>query len=62
MNSVAGRAAGTGSIGIKTYNRRIINTQQLLSYNQDIDKHHVDAMLGHEYEDLDRKDVNSVSP
>ena len=58
MNSVAGRAAGTGSIGIKTYNRRIINTQQLLSYNQDIDKHHVDAMLGHEYEDLDRKDVN----
>lgn len=58
MNSVAGRASGQGSIGIKTYTRRIINTQQLLSYSQDIDKHHVDALLGHEYEDLDRKDVN----
>lgn len=57
MNSVAGRASGTGSIGIKTYNRRVINTQQILSYNQDFDKHHVDAMAAHEYEDLDRDDL-----
>lgn len=59
MNSIAGRGAPNGGIGILTYSRRIINTQQLLSYSQDFGKqHHVDAMVGHEYEDLDRKDVN----
>ena len=58
MNSIAGRSSGQGSFGLKTYTRRIINTQQLLSYNQDFGKHHVDALVGHEYEDLDRKDVN----
>ena len=58
MNSIAGRAKGQGSFGLKTYTRRIINTQQLLSYDQDFGKHHVDALVGHEYEDLDRKDVN----
>lgn len=58
MNSIAGRAAGQGSLGLKSYTRRIINTQQLLSYSQDIGKHHVDALVGHEYEDLDRKDIN----
>ena len=58
MNSIAGRASGQGSFGLKTYTRRIINTQQLLSYDQDFGKHHVDALVGHEYEDLDRKDVN----
>lgn len=64
MNSVAGRGiarlnSGTsGGVAILTYTRRIINTQQLLSYSQDFGKHHVDAMVGHEYEQLDRKDVN----
>lgn len=58
MNSIAGRGTPNGGVGILTYTRRIINTQQLLSYSQDFGKHHVDAMVGHEYEDLDRKDVN----
>jgi TonB-linked SusC/RagA family outer membrane protein len=58
VNSVAGRGTPNGGFGIKTYQRRIINTQQILTYNQDFDKHHVDAMLGHEYEDLNRDDLN----
>lgn len=58
MNGKAGRATGSkGSLGIYNWNRTIINTQQILTYNQDFDKHHVDAMLGHEYEQLDRDDI-----
>lgn len=30
-----------------------ITTQQLVNYSQDIDKHHVDAMLGHEFYQYD---------
>lgn len=51
-NSEAGQGSGIGGIGIEKFTRTIINTQQLLSYNKDIDKHHVDALLGHEYNDL----------
>ena len=58
MNSVAGRASGSGSFSIKSYHRRIINTQQILNYSQDFGKHHVDAMVGHEYEDLDKNSLN----
>ena len=57
-NHIQGRAAPYGGIGIKTYHRRIINTQQLLTYDQDFKQHHVDAMIGHEYEDLKRDDIN----
>lgn len=31
----------------------VLNTQQLFNYNQDFDKHHVDAMAGHEYYQYD---------
>lgn len=31
----------------------VLNAQQLLNYNQDIGKHHVDAMAGHEYYQYD---------
>lgn len=31
----------------------VLNTQQLLNYNQDFGKHHVDAMAGHEYYQYD---------
>jgi TonB-linked SusC/RagA family outer membrane protein len=57
-NHVAGRGAPNGGVGVKTYHRRIINTQQILTYDQDFGEHHVDAMVGHEYEDLNRNDVN----
>ncbi|MBQ0151087.1 MAG: SusC/RagA family TonB-linked outer membrane protein [Bacteroidales bacterium] len=59
MNGLAGRATGTkGSFGVKAQDRTVINTQQILSYNQDFGKHHADAMVGHEYEQLDRMDIN----
>ena len=59
MNSIAGRGAPQGGMSLWTFFRRTINTQQLLTYSQDINKvHHVDAMAGHEYEDLNKKDVN----
>lgn len=58
MNHVQGRGTPNGQIGIKTSNRMLINTQQLLNYNQDFGKHHVDAMVGHEYEDMKTDDLN----
>lgn len=59
MNGKAGRATGSkGSFGVKSQNRTIINTQQMLTYSQDFGQHHVDAMVGHEYEQYDRSDVN----
>ena len=57
-NHIAGRAAPYGGIGIKTQHRRIINTQQILSFNRDLGKHHIDAMVGHEFEDINRNDLN----
>ena len=57
-NHIAGRGTPNGGLGIKTHQRRIMNTQQLLSYSQDFGKHHVDAMVGHEYEDLNKESLN----
>lgn len=57
-NHIAGRGTPNGGLGIKTHQRRIMNTQQLLSYSQDFGKAHVDAMLGHEYEDLNKESLN----
>jgi len=47
--SETGQAAGVGAFGKTFQNVTVINTQQLLSYNKDIDKHHVDALIGHEF-------------
>ncbi|SHF97563.1 TonB-linked outer membrane protein, SusC/RagA family [Mariniphaga anaerophila] len=33
------------------YDRMIINTQSILGYNKDVDKHHFDAIAVHEYND-----------
>ena len=52
-NSLSALGQGIGGIMINKYTRTIINTQQLLSYNKDFGKHHVDAMAGHEYNDND---------
>lgn len=57
-NHIAGRGTPNGGLGIKTHQRRIMNTQQILTYNQDIAKHHVDVMIGHEYEDLYKEALN----
>lgn len=44
-----GQAEGTGAFGKVYQNETIINTQQLLNYNRDFAKHHVDALAGHEF-------------
>ena len=51
MNSLAD---SYGSAIRRTKNEySVLNTQQLLNYNQDFGKHHVDALLGHEYYQYD---------
>lgn len=47
--SETGQAAGTGAFGKTFQNVTIFNTQQLLNYNHDFGKHHVDALGGHEF-------------
>lgn len=59
MNSEAGRGAPYGGMNLWTVTTRTMDIQQLLTYSQDFNKvHHVDAMFGHEYESIDRKNVN----
>ncbi|MCE5346490.1 MAG: SusC/RagA family TonB-linked outer membrane protein [Bacteroidales bacterium] len=48
-NSKTGQSQGTGAFGKVYQNVTVLNTQQLLNYNKDIDRHHVDAMVGHEF-------------
>lgn len=57
VNNKYGRT-NNGFGGVKTTERWLINTQQVLSYNQDLGKHHVDAMVAHEYEDLSKNYLN----
>jgi TonB-linked SusC/RagA family outer membrane protein len=47
--SETGQAAGTGAFGKTHQNVTILNLQQLLNYNHNFDKHHVDVMAGHEF-------------
>jgi TonB-linked SusC/RagA family outer membrane protein len=54
-NSEMGRAAGVGWFGKENWNTTNLNVQELLAYNRDFGKHHVDAMLGHEYNEYGRK-------
>jgi TonB-linked SusC/RagA family outer membrane protein len=49
-NGVIGRAAtNKGQLYTQKNTYVNLNTQQLLNWNRDFDKHHVDALLGHEY-------------
>ncbi len=51
-HSMNGLADSMGSaIWKQMYTYSTLNTQQLLNYSQNFGKHHVDAMLGHEYYD-----------
>lgn len=53
-----GLAASYGSAISRTKNDYgTLNTQQLLTYNQDFGKHHVDAMVGHEYYQYDYEQI-----
>jgi TonB-linked SusC/RagA family outer membrane protein len=49
--------ANRGGIYIVKTATTMINSQQLLTYNKDLGKHHFDAMVGHEYDDYDYETV-----
>ena len=61
MNHEAGRGADRGGMMLRKQTRTIMNTQQLLTWSREYDKHHVDAMVGHEYEDLHSELVQYAS-
>jgi TonB-linked SusC/RagA family outer membrane protein len=54
-NGENGRAAGTAWFGKESWTISNINAQQLLNYGHDFDKHHVDALVGHEFSQYQRK-------
>ncbi len=56
--SETGQSAGTGAFGKVYQNVTILNTQQLLNYNKRIDKHHLQALLGHEFNKYQYENLN----
>lgn len=58
MNGYTGRAKSyNGAFGKLSSDYTILNTQEMLSYNQDFGKHHVDGMVLHEYNDWEYERV-----
>jgi TonB-linked SusC/RagA family outer membrane protein len=47
--STTGQAQGTAAFGKVYQNVTIFNTQELLNYSHNFDKHHVDALAAHEF-------------
>ena len=58
MNSLTGIGKSVGGFYKSEYNMTIINTQEMLSYNKDLKKHHVDAMVLHEYNDWKKEQIS----
>lgn len=56
-NSESGPGVGIGGYSKISRGTAILNTQQLLNYSHDFKKHHVDALIGHEYNDLTFEEV-----
>ena len=61
MNHEAGRGASRGGMMLRKMSRTVMNTQQLLTWNREYGKHHFDALVGHEYEDLHSEIVQYAS-
>lgn len=59
--SETGQAEGTGAFGKTFQNVTILNLQQLLNYSHDFDKHHIDALLGHEFDKYQLENLNYKS-
>lgn len=51
QNSLTGLGSGTGGMFKAHYDYKTLNLQETLTFDRDIQKHHVDAMLTHEYND-----------
>ena len=47
--STTGQAQGTGAFGKVYQNVTVLNTQELLNYGHEFGKHHVDGLVGHEF-------------
>jgi TonB-linked SusC/RagA family outer membrane protein len=58
MTSVTGEGKNVGGMAKIMYNLTVINTQEMLTYNKDIKKHHFDAMVAHEFNDWHREQIN----
>ncbi len=58
MNSKTGIGKPAGGMSKIMYNLTILNTQEMLSYNKDIQKHHIDAMATHEYNDWEKEQLS----
>jgi TonB-linked SusC/RagA family outer membrane protein len=67
LNNTTGGAAGVGGLNKQNGSSVNLNAQQLLNYSHDFGKHHVDALLGHEfnrysYEDMIFTTTHSLIP
>ena len=57
MNSITGQVKGEGVFGKRLEQYSYLTSQQLLNYSHDFGKHHVDALLGHEYNAYDQENL-----
>ena len=61
LNNETGGAKGVGGLNKQNASNVNLNLQQLLNYSHDFDKHHVDAMVGHEYNQYSYEDMMFTS-
>lgn len=61
LNNETGGAKGYGGLNKQNASNVNLNLQQLLNYSHDFDKHHVDAMVGHEYNQYSYEDMMFTS-
>ena len=56
--SETGQAQGTGAFGKVYQNVTVMNTQELLNYGHEFGKHHVDGLVGHEFNKYTFENLN----
>jgi TonB-linked SusC/RagA family outer membrane protein len=57
LNNVTAGAAGVGGLNKQNGSSVNLNAQQLLNYDRDFGKHHVDVLLGHEFNQYSYEDM-----
>jgi len=60
-NETGGAVAAKGGFNKQNGSNINLNLQQLLNYNHDAGKHHVDALIGHEYNQYSYEDMRFTS-
>ncbi|MDR2775600.1 MAG: TonB-dependent receptor [Tannerella sp.] len=60
-NETGGGVGAKGGLNKQSGSNVNLNLQQLLNYNRDFDRHHVDAMIGHEYNQYSYEDIKYTS-